>query len=55
MTGLLIGTFFIAGVHTILWLPKSLQWRKNLKKLHEEKTDSAINENTNDTEERKPE
>jgi hypothetical protein len=32
MTGLLVGTFFIAGIHTLLWLPRSLQYRKQLKK-----------------------
>ena len=36
MTGLLIGTFFIAGVHTLLWLPRSLQYRRQLKKKLEE-------------------
>ena len=37
MTGLLLGTFVLAGLHTILWLPKSLQWRRELKKKHSEK------------------
>jgi hypothetical protein len=32
MTGLLVGTFFIAGIHTLLWLPRSLQYRRQLKK-----------------------
>ncbi|MDE3057301.1 MAG: hypothetical protein KGJ59_05020 [Bacteroidota bacterium] len=32
MTALLVGTFFFAGVHTLLWLPRSLQYRKELKK-----------------------
>ena len=32
MTGLLVGTFFIAGLHTLLWLPRSLQWKKELKR-----------------------
>ena len=36
MTGLLIGTFIIAGAHTILWLPRSLQWKRKLKELEEE-------------------
>ena len=31
MTGLLVGTFFIAGLHTLLWLPRSLKWKKELK------------------------
>jgi hypothetical protein len=30
MTGLLLFTFFLAGLHTILWLPRSIQWRKEL-------------------------
>ena len=33
MTGLLVVTFFIAGLHTILWLPRSLEWRRKLKEL----------------------
>ena len=32
MTGLLVGTFFVAGVHTLLWLPRSIKYRKELKK-----------------------
>jgi hypothetical protein len=28
MTSLLVGTFFIGGVHTILWLPRALQMRR---------------------------
>jgi hypothetical protein len=35
MTGLLIGTFFVAGLHTLLWLPRSLQWRRKLKEIHD--------------------
>ena len=31
MTGLLIFTFFFFGIHTILWLPRSLKWRRVLK------------------------
>lgn len=44
MTALLIGTFFIAGVHTLLWLPRSLQYRKQLKErlAQEEIEDSQI-------------
>ena len=37
MTGLLVGTFLIAGAHTLLWLPRSLEWRRKLKKMHERK------------------
>ena len=39
MTGLLIGTFFIAGVHTLLWLPRSLQYRKEIKKILSENSE----------------
>jgi hypothetical protein len=28
MTGLLIGTFALSGLHTILWLPRALQMRR---------------------------
>jgi hypothetical protein len=28
MTGLLIGTFVIGGLHTILWLPRAIQMRR---------------------------
>jgi len=28
MTGLLVGTFVVGGVHTILWLPRALQMRR---------------------------
>lgn len=31
MTMLLIGTFVVGGAHTLLWLPKALQMRKELK------------------------
>jgi hypothetical protein len=34
MTGLLLGTFIIAGLHTLLWLPRSLEWRRKLKAMH---------------------
>jgi cytochrome b subunit of formate dehydrogenase len=30
MTSLLVGTLFLSGVHTALWLPRSLQYRKQL-------------------------
>ena len=35
MTGLLIGTFLLAGAHTLLWLPRSFQWKRKLKELEE--------------------
>jgi cytochrome b subunit of formate dehydrogenase len=31
MTGLLIGTLVISGAHTILWLPRSLEYRRQLR------------------------
>ena len=51
MTGLLVGTFFIAGMHTLLWLPRSLEWRRKLRKMHSENnsepdSDSDKTENT---------
>lgn len=36
MTGLLLFTFFIAGLHTMLWFPRSLKWRRELNRLHNE-------------------
>ncbi len=30
MTGLLVGTFAVAGLHTLLWLPRSLRYRREL-------------------------
>ncbi len=34
MTSLLVGTLCISGVHTALWLPRSFEYRKALKKMH---------------------
>jgi nitrate/TMAO reductase-like tetraheme cytochrome c subunit len=34
MTGLLVGTFLVAGIHTLAWLPRSLAYRAQLKKSH---------------------
>ena len=31
MTGLLVGTFVVGGIHTAMWLPKALEMRKQLK------------------------
>ncbi|MGH7742147.1 MAG: hypothetical protein ACRENS_09000, partial [Candidatus Eiseniibacteriota bacterium] len=31
MTALLVGTFAVAGLHTLLWLPRSLRYRRELK------------------------
>jgi hypothetical protein len=44
MTGLLIFTFVIAGVHTILWLPRSLQWRRELKRRKSNNSDKDDNQ-----------
>ena len=44
MTGLLVGTFFIAGLHTLLWLPRSLEWRRKLKAIHNDETEKDSKE-----------
>jgi hypothetical protein len=31
MTTLLVGTFVISGVHTLLWLPRAFQMRSELR------------------------
>ena len=36
MTGLLVGTFAVAGVHTLAWLPRSLRYRRELREAHVE-------------------
>ncbi|MBZ0198342.1 MAG: hypothetical protein K8H86_00625, partial [Ignavibacteriaceae bacterium] len=54
MTGLLVGTFFIAGLHTLLWLPRSFKWKRELakrireKKLLESQNLSAENKEENE-------
>ncbi len=45
MTGLLVGTFVLGGVHTILWLPRALQMRRELKKESERKDNPNANDN----------
>lgn len=35
MTGLLVGTFVVGGAHTLLWLPRALQMRKELRAAEE--------------------
>ncbi|MEK6570007.1 MAG: cytochrome c3 family protein, partial [Bacteroidota bacterium] len=32
MTGLLVGTFVIGGLHTLLWLPRAMQWRRGFRR-----------------------
>jgi cytochrome b subunit of formate dehydrogenase len=34
MTTLLVGTLFLAGLHTLAWLPRSLRYRAQLKSTH---------------------
>lgn len=41
MTGLLVGTFVLAGIHTLLWLPRSIQYRKELKRRLSRKDEDA--------------
>ncbi len=54
MTGLLVGTFVIAGLHTLLWLPRSLEWRRKLKALHNlENKDDESESNQNKSGEEK--
>jgi hypothetical protein len=52
MTGLLVVTFVIAGIHTILWLPRSLMWRRELKRrklmAEEEETINTEDKTSND-------
>jgi hypothetical protein len=36
MTALLVGTFIVGGVHTLLWLPRAVEMRRNLKAEEEE-------------------
>ena len=38
MTTLLVGTLFLSGAHTALWLPRSLEYRGALKKMHVEES-----------------
>ena len=37
---IILATFFIAGLHTLLWFPKSLEWRRKLKKMHDDEANS---------------
>jgi hypothetical protein len=50
MTSLLVGTFFIGGVHTILWLPRALQMRRrrNAEKLSTLPTNEKNGTNNDD-------
>jgi hypothetical protein len=35
MTGLLVGTFLVGGIHTLLWLPRAFQMRRELRAAEE--------------------
>ena len=41
MTSLLVGTFVFGGVHTLLWLPRALQARREKKKKESRQTDEG--------------
>jgi hypothetical protein len=38
MTALLLGTFVLGGVHTLLWLPRAFQMRRELRAADEQPT-----------------
>jgi cytochrome b subunit of formate dehydrogenase len=42
MTILLLGTLTMAGIHTIAWIPRSLQYRRELKALHPDESKQYI-------------
>ena len=35
MTSLLVGTFVVGGAHTLLWLPRAMQMRRELREAEE--------------------
>lgn len=41
MTALLVGTFVISGVHTLLWLPRAFQMRRELRAAEAEKLEQC--------------
>jgi len=47
MTALLIGTFAISGLHTLLWFPRAFQMRRELR---EAEARAAADEHGNDEE-----
>jgi uncharacterized protein with PIN domain len=40
MTGLLVGTFVLGGAHTLLWLPRAFQMRRELKEAEEREAEA---------------
>ena len=43
MTGLLVGTFVVSGIHTLLWLPRALQMRRERTKAEDSRTVESEN------------
>ncbi len=41
MTSLLIGTFVFGGIHTLLWLPRALKMRREIKMTHAQRNPSG--------------
>jgi hypothetical protein len=48
MTSLLLGTFLVGGIHTLLWLPRALHMKRAHRKRQEEKEEKSKNGNTKD-------
>ena len=48
MTSLLVGTFVLSGVHTLMWLPRALQMRRELKKKETEPEEQKTPESRDD-------
>ena len=46
MTGLLVGTFVIGGLHTLLWLPRAFEMRQELRAAEAEEAESGTKEST---------
>ncbi|HEX8927266.1 MAG TPA: hypothetical protein VF786_15810 [Terriglobales bacterium] len=44
MTTLLIGTFVVGGIHTVLWLPRAMEMRKQLKAEERAEAENAAKE-----------
>jgi hypothetical protein len=49
MTTLLIATFVLGGIHTLLWLPRALKMRREMLKISSKKTDTENDDNTSDS------
>ena len=47
MTGLLVVTFVLAGLHTLLWLPRSLEWRRKIKSMQSDENKNNMAEPNN--------